>query len=106
MSMPESLSLENPFIIVGDEDVISGFAALGFKVYALRQGFNAIMEEVMRDNAAVCLVQDDVYRANKTEIEKYNNLPLPVFIPFSKDLKSDLLDSAVKDIRRRATGKI
>lgn len=106
MSTPESLSLENPFVIVGDDDAILGFGALGFKVYAVRQGFNVVIDEVVRNNAAICLVQDDVYRVNKSEIEKYNNLPLPIFIPFSKEAKADLLDSIVKDIRRRATGKI
>ena len=106
MSTPENLSLENPFVIIGDEDTILGFKALGFKAYSVRRGFNALIDEVVRNNTAICLVQGDVYRANKTEIEKYNHLPLPIFIPFSPDAKADLLDGIVKDIRRRATGKI
>lgn len=108
MSTPESLSLEEPFAIIGYEDVVSGFKSLGFKAYALKEknDYGLMIEEVASANTAVCLVQDEVYPQIRLVIEKYNHLPFPIFLPFSKDLKADLLDSILKDIRRRATGKI
>lgn len=136
MSTPESLSLEEPFAIIGYEDVVSGFKSLGFKAYPVRNpaqaskldisngayalkeknDYGLMIEEVASANTAVCLVQDEVYPEIRAAIEKYNNLPFPIFLPFSKDFppkadqpmaeKADSLDSMLKDIRRRATGKI
>lgn len=108
--MPESLSLEEPFAIIGYEDVASGFKSLGFKVYALKEknDYGLMIEEVASANTAVCLVQDEIYPEIKAAIEKYNHQPFPIFLPFSKGFspKADLLDSMLKGIRRRATGKI
>lgn len=104
--MPESLSQESPLAIVGDEDVVTGFSALGFKVYAIKEQpeFKPVLEKVVRQKSAVCLVQENFYLAAQDEINNYKNLPFPVFIPFSKTLKVDLLENIVKDIRLKATG--
>jgi len=34
--MPEELYPDKPFAIIGAEDVVSGFQALGFRVYVVR----------------------------------------------------------------------
>lgn len=96
----------NPLVIVGDEDVVSGFGALGFKAYSIKEAaeFIAIAEEIVQSNAAVCLVQDNIYAAAESEIDNYKSLALPVFIPFSKDAQTDLLDSITREIRLKATG--
>ncbi len=110
MPMPEGASLEEPFAIIGYEDVVSGFKSLGFKTYALKEknDYGLMIERVTSAKTAICLVQDEVYQQAKSVIEKYGNLPFPIFLPFSKDFppKADLLDGVLKDIRRRATGKI
>lgn len=105
MSMPEELSLPNPLAIVGNEDMVLGFASLGFKVYPLKEaaGFKAVLDKVIEDKVAICLVQDNLYRQGRDEINNYKNLALPIFMPFSQD-KTDLWDSIVRDIRLKATG--
>lgn len=104
--MPEVLSLDNPLVIIGDEDVVLGFVALGFKVYAVKepQEFNLALDEVVRQKVGVCLVQDNIYNLAQDQINSYRNLALPIFIPFTKSAKTALLDNIVKDIRLRATG--
>jgi vacuolar-type H+-ATPase subunit F/Vma7 len=110
MPMPEGLSLQEPFAIIGYEDAVSGFKSLGFKVYALKEknDYGLMIGQVASADTAVCLIQDEVYRQARALIEKYDNLPFPIFLPFSKDFppKQDQLDGMLKDIRRRATGKI
>jgi len=105
--MPEESSLKKPLVIIGDEDAVSGFKALGFKVYATRepQEFRAALDETVAEGAAVCLVQDNIYQALGEEINNYKNLPFPVFIPFAKNGDMALLETMVRDIRLRATGK-
>lgn len=104
--MPSEAHLEKPFAIVGDEDVVLGFRALGFKVYAIKEleEFSKVLDEVVSQGPAVCLVQDNIYRALEDQINSYKNLALLIFIPFTKDAKTALLDQIVKDIRLRATG--
>ena len=104
--MPESLTLEKPLAIVGDEDVVMGFKALGFKVYPVKepQEVGAVLNEIVSEKVAVCLVQDNIYRLAKDRINSYRNLTLPIFIPFNKFSEMALLDNLVRDIRLRATG--
>ncbi len=102
MSMPENNSLA----IIGEEDAVLGFGALGFKIYAVGEeaDFKKILDEVLRDKTMICLVQDYIYQRAIEEINKYRSLPLPVFIPFGKDANTDLLDTMIKEIRLKATG--
>ena len=104
--MPESAHLEKPLAIIGEEDAVLGFQALGFKVYPVKdpQEFKVALDEVMALRPAVCLVQDNIYRAQEAQINSYKNLALPVFIPFTKDAKTDLLEKMIKDIRLKAIG--
>ena len=109
------------FAIIGEEDVVLGFEALGFKVYPVRnltadgkliisngvrepQDFNAVLADATSQEIAIYLVQENIYRAQESQINSYRNFALPVFIPFSKDAKTPLLDTIIKDIRLRATG--
>lgn len=104
--MPEKIILEKPLVIIGEEDVVIGFKALGFKVYALRdpQEFKLILDEIINQGGVVCLVQEDIYREVEDQINIYKNVALPIFIPFAKDAKMPLLERIVKDIRLKATG--
>lgn len=107
LSMPKDLSLENPLVVIGDEDVVMGFGALGFKVYGLKrqEEFNLVLEEIL-PRCAICLVEDKFYSALKDRLDDYRNLAFPVFIPFSKDTKPDLLNNIIKDIQIKATGAL
>ena len=106
MSMPEELSLNSPLAIVGNEDAVLGFQALGFKVYAVSEpaDFKLSIDKAAEEKIAICLVEDNVYNAAIDQINNYRHLALPIFIPFSKAAKTDLLDKLVKDIRIKATG--
>ena len=105
MPMPD-LSKENTFLVLGEEDLVLGFSALGFKVVALKepQELAAAIDEAVKSGAGICLVQDNFYLAQEEKINSYRKLPLPIFIPFSRDTKVDLLKNIVRDIRIRATG--
>ncbi len=108
MSMPEAreLLLEKPLAIIGSEDLVCGFKALGFTVYAVRGQEDAklALEEVIKQQTAVCLIQDDIYQADSDRIGSRKDLMLPVFIPFAQNAGMSLLERIVKDIRLRATG--
>lgn len=106
--MLEALSRELPLAIIGEEDVVLGFKPLGFSVYVVEEQrqVESIIEEVIRQKNAVCLMQDNIYRAAQDLINNYKNLPLPVFIPFSKGARTDLLDNILRDIRIRAIGAL
>jgi len=106
--MPEISSLENPFVIIGDEDVVLGFKSLGFKTYALGEdeNFEIIFEELIQSKTAVCLIQDKLYRTARDIINRHKDLFLPIIIPFATSGAMDELDRLLKDIRLRATGKL
>lgn len=94
--------------IIGDEDIVIGFKALGFMIFPARQvqDLAALFEEIRQKQVPVCLVQDTVYKRAEGLINSYRQLPLPVFIPFARDGKIDLLDALIKGIRLRATGTL
>jgi vacuolar-type H+-ATPase subunit F/Vma7 len=104
--MPEEKNMENSIAIIGEEDIVLGFKALGFKVYALKEPEEAknALEEVVVEKTAVCLVQDDIYQREASRIRAYQSMPLPVFIPFSRDTQENILQGMLQEIRLRATG--
>lgn len=104
--MPEETGLDKPLAVIGDEDTVVGFKALGFKVYAVKepQELSAILDKSISEKLAICLVQNNLYQALESQINSYRHLALPVFIPFAKDAKMALLETIVKNIRLRATG--
>ncbi|MGE5197874.1 MAG: V-type ATP synthase subunit F [Deltaproteobacteria bacterium] len=104
--MPEDMSLMNSLVIIGDEDTVLGFKALGFKGYVVADPgeIRKYLEQAVNEKTAVCLVQEGIYKAAREIIDDYKAIPLPVFIPFSKNAKTDLLDDLTRDIRLRATG--
>jgi vacuolar-type H+-ATPase subunit F/Vma7 len=106
MSTPEAVKLDTPLAIIGDEDIILGFNALGFKPYPAKdkEAIDTALGEVVAKKTAVCLVQDDIYKIAESKIASYKNLPLPVFVPFAKKEKSVLFDDIIKNIRLKATG--
>jgi vacuolar-type H+-ATPase subunit F/Vma7 len=103
--MPEQTS-ENSLAILGHPDVILGFKALGFTVYPSPkpEDWPQLVDKVVAERPAVCLVEEEIYLAAKDKIDSYRHLPLPIFIPFAKDKRTATLDSITKEIRLRATG--
>lgn len=99
---------DSPIAVVGEGDVVEGFKALGFSVYPAKDGAGCaeILEGILKRKAAVCLVQDTFYKAASDVIAGSRRLPNPVFIPFSKSGRMELLDELVKSIRLRATGAL
>lgn len=108
MSTPNNISLENPLAIIGSEDIILGFKALGFKAYIINEPGdvkNAI-NDIVKNNEAICLVEEEIYKSSKDSFDNYRTLPLPIFIPFSKMEKDEILTDIIKNIRLRATGTV
>lgn len=97
---------ERPLAIIGDEDIVLGFKALGFKVYPIKESeqLDTTLDEIVTGEIAICLVQEDIYKARLDKIDSFRNLAQPIFIPFDKFAKMSLLETIVKDIRLRATG--
>jgi len=106
VSMPENIPQVEPLVIIGDEDLVLGFQALGFKVYSIKEKseIKAVLEEIVSKKSLLCLVQDNIYRAAEGEINNYRALLQPIFVPFAKNEKAALVDDLVKDIKLRATG--
>ncbi len=99
-------NLEKAFAIIADEDIALGFKALGFEIYSVSnpEEVKAALYKVVTKKNAVCLVQDNIYQEQREIIESYKDVLLPIFVPFSKDSKADLLETLLRDIRRRVTG--
>ena len=106
-STPETKPLQ-PLAIFGSEAVILGFKALGFHIYPVNDAteFKAVLPAAVEQGAVVCLVEESLYQGSLFEIGRYRNLPWPIFIPFARDGKTDLLDKLVKEIRLKATGVV
>lgn len=107
--MPEKVVLDAPLAIVGEEDVIEGFKALGFMTHPVKDvsGCHAAFARIAKEKTAVCLVQEDFYDASRSVSASGAGLsPYPVFIPFSKNGGAGAIDDIVKNIRLRATGAI
>ena len=106
--MPEEMTLDNPLAVVGDEDVVLGFRALGFRAYPVTapEEFKTILDQLRQNKTAICLVEEDIYLAAQQEINNHNQPPFPIFIPFSKTGRMNLLDDIVKKIRLKATGVV
>jgi vacuolar-type H+-ATPase subunit F/Vma7 len=106
--MLKEAALENSLAIIGDEDVVAGFKALGFKVYPIQNSQDQMqsLAKAVNDRVAICLVQEDIYRSGQDFIGSYRSFTLPIFIPFSKGAKNDLLEGMIKDIRLKATGAL
>jgi V/A-type H+-transporting ATPase subunit F len=105
--MPKEDTLTNSLAIVGNEDLVLGFRALGFKVYPAqnKEQVEEALAESANQGCAVCLVQEELYSLAKESIDSFRDSPSPIFIPFAKDYRTELLDRIVRDIRLRATGK-
>ncbi len=106
-STPETKTLR-PLVIFGAEDMIMGFKALGFYTYPVNDAteFKAVLPTAVEGGAVVCLVEESLYQSASLDLDRYKNLPWPIFIPFARDAKTDLLDKLVKEIRLKATGVV
>ncbi|HTY45250.1 MAG TPA: V-type ATP synthase subunit F [Patescibacteria group bacterium] len=102
--MPEAK--EYPLAILGQEDIIVGFRALGFQTYAVKESgeFRDALRQAIAQKAAICLIEEELYKTCGTQLKEYQGLPLPVCVPFSRSARIELLDEMVKDIRLKATG--
>jgi vacuolar-type H+-ATPase subunit F/Vma7 len=104
--MADSVVSKNPLAIIGNEEAVIGFKAIGFKVFAVssESEFKSSFEEVLGTGCVVCLIQEDMFEENYGQISLFKNVPLPVFIPFNKSAKSAVLDKMTREMRLRATG--
>jgi len=105
--MPEKTDADKSLVIVGDEDIVAGFKALGFKVYGVKkqEEIDRTFSEIIDKKIAVCLIQDNIYQSIVERLSNYVKLPLPVFIPFAKDGRFTILDEELRKMRLRAIGK-
>ncbi|MCM8770666.1 MAG: V-type ATP synthase subunit F [Candidatus Omnitrophica bacterium] len=106
MSMSEAGVLDSPLAILGDEDIVSGFQALGFKPYSAdeKEKYKKILDEIVSKKTAICLIEEEIFLFLKDKIDDYKKQALPVFIPFSKTERSPLLERVIEAISVRAQG--
>ncbi len=105
--MPEDKE-RKPLAVLGMDSDVSGFRAFGFAVYSLSgiTGLPGMLEEIAASGAAVCLVEEGIFRAATAEFDKYRKEPLPVFLPFSAAGGEGVLEQMIKEIRLKATGAL
>ena len=98
--------LENSLAILGHPDIILGFKALGFAMYPSQEpeDLPQLLDQIISDKVAICLVEEEIFVLARDKIDSYRHLPLPIFIPFAKDKRTEVLDSITREIRLRATG--
>jgi vacuolar-type H+-ATPase subunit F/Vma7 len=103
--MPEQI-YENSLAVLGNPDVVLGFKALGFAVYPSQkpEDWPQLVDQIVSERVAICLVEEEIYLGTEEKINSYRNLPLPIFIPFAKDKRTETLDNITREIRLRATG--
>lgn len=106
MFMPEGPFPQPPLAIIGEEDIVMGFKALGFTVFAVKDGsqVSADLEEIISRDVAVCLVQEEFYQAAAPQLLSLRHLALPIFIPFAKDGGMTLVEKLIREIRLKAIG--
>ncbi len=97
---------ENPLAFIGKDDWALGFKALGFKVYQPQdlEEFNNYLEEIVKAGTALCLIEEELYRRYKKELEVYRGLTFPVFLAFSREGIGKILEENLARVRKKAIG--
>lgn len=108
--MVEAKESINNFAILGEEDLILGFKALGFKTYSVNDEalLEGVLGKIISDKTGICLVSEKFWLKLANQIKNLKIDVFPIFLPFSlgegKDNK--VLDSIIKEIKLKATGKV
>ena len=93
--------------VIGDEDLVFAFRALGIKTYSPRTLGEAreILEGLEQDNIALCFLQQNFLEPLQEEREALGKKLLPVVVGFS-DYRTiqDHLENMMREMAVKATG--
>jgi len=94
---------ENPIAILGEEDVVLGFKALGFRVYIFIEE-TRLFEELLAENILICLVQDKFYKKIADWLRE-KKLNFPILLSFSFPKRIGFLEEKISEIKLKAIGR-
>lgn len=93
--------------VIGNEDLVFAFRALGIKVYSPRNLGEAreILERLEQENIALCFLHQSLFESLQEEREALGKKLLPVVVGFS-DYRTiqDHLESLIREMAVKATG--
>lgn len=93
--------------VVGEEDFVFAFKALGFEVFTPKDEEEAkkVMETIERENFALCFLHQDLFELLKEEREALGKKLCPVVVGF-RDYREveDHLEKIMRETSVKATG--
>ena len=93
--------------IIGASDLVFGLRAMGLRTFSPRDGDEAkkILEDIVKENYALCLVHQDWFDVLKEQREEIGKEFCPVVLGFSDHRAlSDLVEKMVREMAVKATG--
>jgi len=100
--------MESKIAIVGDKDLVEGFAAAGFQVFFpedKKEEIASVLNEVLRNNFSLCFILERFALKVREQIRELgrNTYPVIVLLP---DYREDvgLTEELLKEVIVRATG--
>ena len=93
--------------VIGEEDMVFAFKALGFKTYSPSRLEEAreILKGLEQENIALCFLQQSFFEPLQAEREAMGKRLVPVVVGFSDYRKvADYLEDMMKDMAVKATG--
>jgi vacuolar-type H+-ATPase subunit F/Vma7 len=93
--------------VIGEEDMLFAFRALGFKTYSPRHLDEAreILNGLEKDNIALCFLYQSYFESLQEEREALGKKFVPVVVGFSDYRKiPDHLENMMKEMAVKATG--
>ncbi|MDP8259774.1 MAG: V-type ATP synthase subunit F [Candidatus Gygaella obscura] len=106
--MSENNLTQENFAVLGREDRVVGFKAIGFTVYIVEENddISDNVKKIVASETKICLVEEVFFIKNKEAFLDYKEKEFPIFIPFSNKESKDSIGEIIKNIRLKAIGKI
>ena len=100
--------IENKIAIIGDKDLVEGFAVAGFSVFSPtdeRQAISRTLDEVVKNNFSTCFILEKYALKIKEQIQQLQERIYPAIVVLPDYRKEfDLTTEFLKEIIVRAIG--
>ncbi len=106
--MPDKIIENHNFAIIGREEAVISFKAIGFDTYPIinDKSVRDAIKEIVSKAIKICLVEESFFVDNKDLFIDFKEKTFPIFVPFSVKESKGSMEELVKEIRLKATGKI